>query len=190
MPYKDPQKRADIRSIYYQKNKARIMAQHSDWRARNKDRVAAYHADYYRRNKDRIAAYREDNKEHISARHAAYRVRNKDHISARQTKTYEELRARFYDEYGLKKEGHEHGVCTCCKERDLVMFGTVSHIDGTGGQHRKVAGGSLYRILKEALAAYDPTKFAAECWCCNQAAEKYGRDAVMAYFDEVRFRSV
>jgi hypothetical protein len=163
------------RAAWREENKERI----ATYRVENKEHIAALQAEYGKKNKQRLATYQ-----------AAYREENKERLAAsahvRGEKRRLTLRTQFYDRYGLKKEGHEHGVCTCCKERDLMMFGTISHIDGGGAQHRKLVNGNGIKIFKDALAVYDPSRFAAECACCNMAAEKYGRDAVIAYFDKKR----
>ena len=156
-------------AAYYQKNKARFAARYAANRRKNRGANAVYAANYRRENPEFCAAY------HLEG-------------AERRRAITEALRLQFYDMYGLKKEGHEHGVCTCCKERDLVMFGTISHIDGSGGQHRKLANRNRAKMLKDALSIYNPSRFAAECACCNMAAEKYGRDVVIAYF--ARNRSI
>jgi len=159
---------------YYEKNKERIATYGAEYREKNKEHIAARGAEYYKKNKKRIVAYREKNKERRAPRDAMYREKNKERIAARNAKRYHSLRIQFNDMYGLKKEGHEHGVCTCCKEADLMLFGTVSHIDGSGAHHREVTNGSLTTIFKEALAVYDSARFAAECYNCNLAAERNG----------------
>jgi len=137
----------------------------------------AYQAEYYQKNTKHIAVqhaeYREKNKKHI----AAYREKNKERIattiSVCMKRRMLTLRTQFYDMYGLKKEGHEHGVCSCLGcGTDLVDFGTISHIDGSGAQHREFTNGSALKIIKEALAIYNPARFAAECYNCNLAAAK------------------
>ena len=178
------QKKKASDAVYYEKNKERIAGRHAEYYARKKTDISAQKAAYYQKNKKHIkayqeksqsliTAYREKNKAHIAARKIKYNEMNKEHFVAWRSKYYQALRNQFYDLYGLKKEGHEHGVCTCCKEADLVMFGTMSHIDGSGAQHRE-ATGSPFKILKEALAVYNPSRFAAECFNCNCAAARHG----------------
>jgi len=93
------------------------------------------------------------------------------------------LREQVYDMYGLKKAGHKHGVCPCpgCGT-DLTMFGTISHIDSNGKQHREIIGGWAFprykpvggKVLKEALAAHDPARFSVECFNCTGGAIENG----------------
>jgi len=183
---------------YQEKNKDHIAAQTAEYREQNKDALAVQHAQYYEKNKDHIAAqhvaYRERNKKYIAAQKAVWREKNKEHIATQKSAHYEKnkkrlvaesvartrkrnlaLRIKFYDMYGLKKEGHEHGVCSCSGcGADLMMFGTVSHIDGSGAQHRRLVGRQTIRILKEAVSVYNPARFAAECWNCNSGAAHNG----------------
>lgn len=191
------EKRRAYQVAYRAKNKEHITAQVSGYRDKHKDVIATRQSEYYQKNKERIAIqhieYREKNKARITAQKASWREKNRENIAARKAEFYMRnrerllatasesqkkrlliLRTRFYDVYGLKKEGHEHGVCTCCKEADLMDFGTVSHIDGNGAQHRKLVGRSLFKVLQEALAVYDPARFAAECWNCNSGAAHNG----------------
>jgi len=148
---------------YYERNKERIAAQNAVWFKKNKKRIMARHAEYQRKNKDRVAKW-----------HANYYKKNKARIAVREAKRLQALRNQAYDMYGVKKKGHEHGVCSCpgCGA-DLVMFGTLSHIDGSGGQRRK-DGQYINKMLRDAIAHYDPTKFAVECYNCNCAAERNG----------------
>ena len=180
----DTQKKKARDAAYYQKNRERIAARNAEYYDRKKADISAQKTIYYQKNKERIkayqeksqsliTAYREKNKDHIAARKIKYNEKNKEQIVVWRAEYYQALRNQFYDMYGLKKEGHEHGVCTCCKEADLVMFGTMSHIDGSGARHRE-ATRSPFKILKEALAVYNPSKFAAECFNCNCAAARYG----------------
>lgn len=101
-------------------------------------------------------------------------MKNKERFAASMRKYVLSFRIRFYDIYGLKKKGHEHGVCTCCKEADLMLFGTISHIDGSGKQHRESVNNDGVKLLKQALTMYDPAKFAAECFNCNMGAVRNG----------------
>jgi len=180
-----PRDRRSYDAAYYEKNKERTSIERAAYRNENKEHIAAYgveyrennrrqlsakRAAYYQKNKERIAAYRTKNKDHIAAQGAAYRQKNKQSLAAYNAKRYQTLLNQFYDDYGLKKKGHEHSVCTCCKEADLMMFGTLSHIDGSGKHHRETTNGSRTKMLREAIAVYDPTRFAAECFNCNLAA--------------------
>jgi hypothetical protein len=174
---------------YYLKNKERIGVRVSEWQGSHKEYLAAYRAAWREKNKEHLAAYREASKERraayaavyneenrgrIAARHAQYREKNKEHIAAQKAQSNCIVQNQFYDRYGLPMKGHEHGVCTCCKGADLVMFGTISHIDGSGKQHREATNGNTYRMMKEAVAHYDPTRFAAECCNCNDGARRNG----------------
>lgn len=156
---------------YYLRNKAHIEAR----RVANKQHQMTY-------DKERYAM----NKEQAKARVARYWRENKGRIKARKAQQHQVLLNQLYDMYGFKKEGHEHGVCTCCKEADLVMFGTLSHIDDSGCEHRKLTGKNQDRMLRDAIAVYNPSKFAAECYNCNLAVTRWGRETVRAYFDSMR----
>lgn len=134
------------------------------YRGKNKERIAAYNAQRYR-----------ENRESILAQNASYREKNKEWVNAKKTEMRRLDRMKLYDMYGLPMEGHEHGVCSCpgCGA-DLVMFGTLSHINGGGKQHRILTKGQFHKALKDAIAVYDPTKYAAECFNCNGAAARNG----------------
>lgn len=164
---------------YRQANRTHILAKQAAWREKNKEHLAVYFSEYHRKNKDRIAAYREANKEHKKAYSAAYWKQNKAQCSAHNVQYRQTIRNQFYDMYGLPMEGHEHGVCTCCKEADLVLLGTLSHIDGSGNHHKMATNGSLIKMLREAITVYNPQRFAAECYNCNLAAERWGREAIV-----------
>jgi len=144
------------------------------YRENNKERIAVWKAAYRKKNKERIAVreanYRKKNKERIAARNAKWYRKNKKRVAAYRLTYHQTFRNKFNDMYGLKKEGHKHGVCTCCKEADLTLFGTISHIDGSGKHHRESTKGSLVKMLRQAITIYDPTRFAAECFNCNMSA--------------------
>lgn len=174
----DKEHRAAQMAEHYEKNKGHILAKQAAWKEKNQSHVKVQGAAYYQKNKARIkahaAAYRENHKGRVSV----YRVQNKENQRENQrayhAKYLRTLRLQFYDMYGVKKEGHEHGVCSCpACGADLMLFGTVSHIDGSGKQHRESAGNHL-QMLREATAAYNPTRFAAECFNCNLAAARNG----------------
>jgi len=175
----NPENRATVErgpyfSEHYQKNRKRILARNREWRKKNKERVNAHQREYRKKNKDRLATHSREYRQKNKERTATYQRDNKDHIIAQQAKYHKSFRDRFNDRYGLPKEGHEHGVCTCCKEADLTLFGTVSHIDGGGKQHRELNNGSQIRVIRDALDHYDPSRFAAECFNCNMAARRNG----------------
>lgn len=163
---------------WYNMNKERILARQAGYREKNKTSISAQGAVHYQNNRECIratqAAWYEKNKERKSATSAAWYKENKECIARQSRERLQALRNRAYDMYGLPMEGHEHGVCSCpgCGA-DLVMFGTISHIDGTGKQHRLVAKNNT-KILKDALDHYDPARFAAECFNCNCAAQRNG----------------
>jgi len=176
------------KAVYYQEHKERILARNAAWREKNREHDAANKAIYREKHKEHIAAYltkyRKENREHLLAVMADWREKNKEYLTSpeyrdakcdRARQEYLALRTAVYDMYGRKKEGHEHGVCSCpgC-DADLMQFGTLSHIDGNGKRHRELTKRSPIKILKEALAVYDPTRFAAECFNCNLAAARNG----------------
>lgn len=160
---------------YRLEHKVHIAARSKKYREEHKEHYAALYADYKVKNRGRIAAYREKNKERDAAKTAAWYRQNREKIAVREAASLQALRNRAYDMYGLPMKGHEHDVCSCpgCGA-DLVMFGTLSHIDGSGKQHRQATNGSVEKMLKDAIAAYDPTRFAAECFNCNCAAARNG----------------
>jgi len=146
-------------AAYWEKNKGRLHVQQAAYRGKNKKSLAAQRVEYRKKNKERIAA-----------RKRGYWNENKGRLAIQRANYIQTFRNQFNDMYGLKKEGHEHGVCTCCGEADLTLFGTVSHIDGGGARHRELTNGSQTRVIKDALDHYNPSRFAAECFNCNLAA--------------------
>jgi len=152
-----------------------IRAYQAAWREKNKEHLAAYREVTKERRAAYSAAYNEKNRGRIATHHAEYRKRYRERIAAQKAESNRIVQNNFYDRYGLPIEGHEHGVCSCpgCGV-DLVQFGTISHLDGSGKQHREATNGNTYRMMKEALVHYDPTRFAAECFNCNQGARRNG----------------
>lgn len=79
----------------------------------------------------------------------------------RQTtkKSREKLRLDVVTAYG--------GKCKCCGVEELVFL-TIDHIDGNGGQHRKELGSNtaVYAWLRQNNY---PEGFQVLCWNCNWA---------------------
>lgn len=173
MPYKDPEKRKVWAARYYQKNKVYCAAKNADWREMNKESIAVREATWRENNKEKLAVYDAEkykkNKGHILALKLLHRAEVKE----RRVNYNRVLREQFYDMYGIKKEGHEHGVCPCCGE-DLMAFGTISHNDGSGAQHRRLTRGRIRKMLEDALIVKDTIRFGALCWNCNSGAFKNG----------------
>lgn len=101
-----------------------------------------------------------------------YRAAHKDKHAKDQKELWQSLYHQIFVIFGEPKIGHAYGVCTCCHEADLEDFGTLSHVNNDGAQHRKRV--NQYAILKEAIASRDRTRFAAECFNCNLGARKHG----------------
>lgn len=69
MPYKDPQKAAEQKKKYYEKNKEKVKEYKRQWAEENKESI-----------KERSKRWHEENKEHVKQQRNEYRLANKDKI--------------------------------------------------------------------------------------------------------------
>jgi hypothetical protein len=93
----------------------------------------------------------------VSAITSSWRSSEKVRKSNRNYK--EKLRKQFLDMYGY--------ICACCKE-DNIIFLTLDHVQNDGNIDRQRLGGKEpYRVLREAIKQYDPTKYQVLCFNCN-----------------------
>jgi hypothetical protein len=108
--------------------------------------------------------WRDKHPEKSAERLRAYRQRNKEALSIRGRQRRQNRKAEAMEAYG--------GKCACCGEDNLVFL-TIDHIDGKGGEHRKAmqpkaqrsgGGDKTYRWLK---ANGYPEGFQCLCFNCN-----------------------
>ncbi len=94
----------------------------------------------------------------------SYRKNNPDHMKMLQNNYYlkrrksinQELRNNLFDLYG-----HQ---CALCGHTDHEVL-TLDHVLGDGGYERRIK--SKNRIIKDAIAVYNPQRFRILCMNCN-----------------------
>ena len=164
---------------YYEKNKSRIKVAVITYRERNPEKIRAQKRVYRERNRDKINAWREKNKERLKAYRKAWYAKNRERIRASWRAFYEknkeQRRARQnarVSERRLRAIAGYGGKCICCGE-STTEFLAFDHVNGDGGQHRKLVrqGASLVGWIER--NNYPPS-IQLLCHNCNLAKAFYG----------------
>lgn len=127
--------------------------------------TTAYRAAYYQGHKQEAIshqhAYYNGHREHERARAAEYRTAHAEEIKDRR----QGLKLAAIDAYGGR-------ACACCGETH-IDFLCIDHIDGGGGEHRKLVGGgsTFFRWLK---THNYPPGYRVLCFNCNNAFAMFG----------------
>jgi hypothetical protein len=140
----------------------------------------AYHREYAKR-------WREAHPEQYAARRAAWNATNGEKLRGYSRKYYELHReqeiirqvrgnARRYRRLRLAALQHYSGEqpeCACCGEWHL-SFLALDHIDGGGGEHRKLLRAASLNIWEYLRRESYPPGFRVLCHNCNAARGYYG----------------
>lgn len=86
-------------------------------------------------------------------------INRPDHNSKRKTQR-DKVRLEVFNHYGNK--------CSCplCKETNIELL-TIDHVNNNGAEHRRIMGGSGYKIHLWLKRNNYPGGFRLLCWSCN-----------------------
>lgn len=106
----------------------------------------------------------EEHRNERNDRGVEYYHGHKDAFKRRTYAYVEGLKRKFFEMYGAK--------CSCCSD-DRQIFLTLDHVKGDGAQHRKKCN-TPWNAYRDAVLAFEPSKFQVLCANCNFAKRTAG----------------